>query len=96
MKPSFTSYAAKMRQTHREAVATVIALIVIVAVWFIGGIGLSGCDIEVFSTPLWIIGGTVGPWVAAIICAVVLAKCVFADFGLDEPEEAEDGEVHRG
>lgn len=96
MKPSFTSYAAKMRQAHREAVATVIALIVIVAVWFVGGIGLSGCDIEVFSTPLWIIGGTVGPWVTAIICAVVLAKCVFADFSLDEPEEAEDGEVHRG
>ena len=65
-----------------------VALAVIVAVWLVGGIGLAGCGIEVFSTPLWIIGGTIGPWIAAIVCAVVLARCVFADFSLDDDAEA--------
>ncbi|MFR5827594.1 MAG: hypothetical protein ACLUE1_00190 [Adlercreutzia equolifaciens] len=58
MRRTFSTYGAKMRQANREAVATVIALAVIVAVWLVGGIGLAGCGIEVFSTPLWIIGGT--------------------------------------
>lgn len=89
MKRTFTTYAAKMRQTNREALATVVALVAIIVVWYVGGIGLAGCGIEVFSTPLWIIGGTVGTWVAAIAAAVILAKCVFADFSLDdEGEEA--------
>ena len=85
-RKSFTTYAQKMRQANREALATVVALIAIVAVWYVGGIGLAGCGIEVFSTPLWIIGGTVGTWVAAIAAAVILAKCVFADFSLDDEE----------
>ena len=87
MKRTFTTYAAKMRQTDREALATVVALVAIIVVWYLGGIGLAGCGIEVFSTPLWIIGGTVGTWVAAIAAAVILAKCVFADFSLDDEDE---------
>ncbi len=54
MRRTFSTYGAKMRQANREAVATVVALAVIVAVWLVGGIGLAGCGIEVFSTPLWI------------------------------------------
>ena len=88
MRRTFSTYGAKMRQANREAVATVVALAVIVAVWLVGGIGLAGCGIEVFSTPIWIIGGTIGPWVAAVVCAVVLARCVFADFSLDDDAEA--------
>ena len=59
-------------------------------------IGLAGCGIEVFSTPLWIIGGTIGPWIAAIVCAVVLARCVFADFSLDDDAEAVVGAATAG
>lgn len=90
MRKTFSTYGAKMRQANREAVATVVALAVIVAVWLLGGMGLAGCGIEVFSTPLWIIGGTVGPWIAAIVCAVVLARWVFADFSLDDEEEGKE------
>ena len=79
MRRTFSTYGAKMRQANREAVATVVALAVIVAVWLVGGIGLAGCGIEVFSTPLWIIGGTIGPWIAAIVCAV--ASVVFNVLG---------------
>lgn len=85
-KKRFTTYAAKMRQANREAVATVVALAVIVAAWFAGGIGLADSGIEVFSTPLWIIGGTVGTWLVAVLAAVVLAKCVFANFSLGDDE----------
>lgn len=86
---TFTTYAQKMRQANREALATVVALVAIIVVWYVGGIGLAGCGIEVFSTPLWIIGGTVGTWLAAIAAAVILAKCVFADFSLDEEGESD-------
>ena len=71
-------------------------LAVIVAVWLVGGIGLAGCGIEVFSTPLWIIGGTIGPWIAAIVCAVALARCVFADFNLDDDAEVVAGAATAG
>ena len=90
MRRTFSTYGAKMRQANREAVA------VIVAVWLVGGIGLAGCGIEVFSTPLWIIGGTIGPWIAAIVCVVVLARCVFADFSLDDDAEAVVGAATAG
>ncbi|BAK44996.1 YhdT family protein [Eggerthella sp. YY7918] len=86
-----TSYYDKLAQTNREAKATVIALLAIVAVWLVGGFGLACLDIEVFSTPLWIIGGCVGTWIAAIVAAVVLARRVFADFDLDDEEADIDG-----
>ena len=73
-----------MRQANKEARATVIALACIIVVWLIGGFGLAGTDIQVFHTPLWIIGGCVAPWVAAIVAAVVLSRRVFVDFDLDD------------
>lgn len=91
MKRKLTTYAEKMQQTNREARATVVALLVIALAWFVGGIGLSHLDIEVFSTPIWIIGGTVGTWIVAVAAAIILAKVVFANFSLDDDEEG-----HRG
>lgn len=89
---ALTSYRDKMQQANREAKATVVALVVIVAVWFVGGIGLAGSGIELFHTPIWIIGGCVGTWLASVVAAVVLVKRVFADFDLDDSE----GEGDRG
>ena len=73
-----------MRQANKEARATVIALACIIVVWLIGGFGLAGTDIQVFHTPLWIIGGCVAPWLATIVAAVVLSRRVFVDFDLDD------------
>ena len=82
-----------MRQANKEARATVIALVCIIVVWLIGGFGLAGTDIQVFHTPLWIIGGCVAPWVAAIVAAVVLSRRVFVDFGVDDvPADASPSE----
>ncbi|MDO5042366.1 MAG: YhdT family protein [Slackia sp.] len=82
------SYRQKMLQANKEAKATLVALVLCIVVWAIGGFGLAGLDIEVFGTPVWIIGGTIGTWVFSIAAAVFLAKRVFADFDLDEEEEA--------
>ena len=78
------TYAQAMRQANKEVRATVVALACIIVVWLVGGFGLAGTDIWVFHTPLWVIGGCVAPWIAAIVAAVVLSRRVFADFDLDE------------
>lgn len=84
------SYREKMKQANKEAKATVVVLILTIVVWFICGIGLSGSDIVIFHTPLWIIGGTVGTWIFAIVACVFLAKRVFVNFNLEEEGECND------
>ena len=80
------SYAGKMRQANREAKAAVVALVLTVVVWVALGFGLSGLGIEVFHTPLWVIGGTVGTWLFAIGAAVFLSKRVIVDVDLDDED----------
>ena len=89
-RKALATYREKMAQTNREAKATVVALAAVVAVWLVGGFGLAGLDVQVLSTPLWIVVGCVGTWAAAIVAAVVLTRFVFADFSLDD-EEGIDG-----
>ena len=79
------TYAQKHAQANREAAATVAGLAATIVVWIALGFGLSGLDIELFSTPLWVIGGTIGTWAFAIALTVFLAKRVFKDFDLDDP-----------
>ena len=43
-----------------------------------------------FHTPLWIIGGTVGTWLFAIVVAVFLSKRVIADVDLDDEGDGHD------
>ena len=81
------TYRQKMLQANKEAKATVVSLVLCIAVWAAAGFGLSGLDAKVFGTPVWIIGGTVGTWLFAVAVAVFLAKRVFADFDLDGDEE---------
>ena len=83
-----STYSDAMRQANKEAKATVVALAAIIVVWFVCGFGLSGLDIWVFHTPLWVIGGCVAPWIAAIVAARVLGYKVFADFDLDAVADA--------
>ena len=78
------SYKQKHEQANREALATVVALIVTVIVWLACGFGLAGLDVTLFHTPLWVIGGTVGTWICSIVVVVVLAKKVFVGFDLDD------------
>ena len=85
------SYKQKHEQANKEALATVVALAITIAVWCLCGFGLAGLDIQVFHTPLWVIGGTIGTWICSIVVVVVLAKKVFVGFDLDEEPSAEKG-----
>ena len=80
-----------MRQADREAKATIVGLVVVVVAWIALGFGLAGTGIEVFHTPLWVITGTVGTWIVAIMVAVFMSKRVITDDDLDE--EAQEGDV---
>lgn len=83
------SYKEKHDRANREALATVVALGVTIAVWVACGFGLSGVDVQVFHTPLWVVGGTIGTWACSIVVVVVLSKRFFSDFDLDdEPAES--------
>lgn len=87
-QPRITTYAEAMKQANREAKSTVVALFAIIVVWLLCGFGLCGLDIWVFHTPLWVLGGCVAPWIAAVIAAIVLGHKVFVDFDLDSVAEA--------
>lgn len=89
------TYREKLAQADREAKAAVVGLVLTIVVWLVCGIGLSGLDVKVFGTPLWIIGGTLGTWAFSIVVAVVLGKRVFLDFDLDdeEPSSAQSGQA---
>ena len=83
------TYREKLAQANREALATVVGLAVTVVVWAVCGFGLSGLDVKVFHTPLWVVGGTLGTWACAVVVAVVLARRFFADFELDDEGDHE-------
>ena len=80
------TYKQKHEQANREAIATVVALVITIVVWIACGFGLAGLDITLLHTPLWVIGGTIGTWICSIIVVVVLAKKVFVGFDLDEAD----------
>lgn len=86
------TYREKMAQANREAKATVVALALTVIAWIALGFGLSGLDVELFHTPIWVFGGTIGVWMFSIVVVVALRKCVFQDFDLDEEGEGERDE----
>ncbi|WP_251212201.1 DUF997 family protein [Adlercreutzia murintestinalis] len=86
----YRTYRDKLRRANREAAYTVVALGVIAIAWLLLGFGLADSDVRIASTPLWIVGGTVGTWLVAVIVAVVLAKRVFANFDLDDRADGDD------
>ena len=87
------TYKEKLQQANREALAAVIGLGATIIVWALLGFGVAQTGIVVFSTPLWVITGCFGTFVFAVILAIVMAKFVMRDVGLDddEGEEADDG-----
>ena len=87
------TYREKMAQANREAKATLVVLALTVIVWIALGFGLSGLDLQLFHTPIWVFGGTVGVWIFSIVAVVVLRTFVFQDFDLGDEEEGE-GERH--
>ena len=77
------------KQIKKEAKATVIVLVLVIAVWCVLGFGLSRLDVTIFHTPLWAITGCLGTWIFSILAVWWLIKKVFRNFDLGE-EEKED------
>ena len=74
----------KYRQVCREAVATGIALLILIVFWLFAGFGLSGSTITIFRLPLWAAASTVGVWLFAIVLVWILTKFVFKDMDLGD------------
>ena len=74
----------KYRQVRREAIATGVALLVLIGFWLFAGFGLSGVDATLFSLPLWSVMGSVGVWLFAILLSWILAERIFRDMELEE------------
>ena len=74
----------KEKQIRKEAKATVICLLIIIAYWLIAGFGLAQIDITIFHLPLWVITGCLGTWILAMILIWILTKKVFKDMDLGE------------
>lgn len=77
----------KFKQINREARATGIALVLIILFWIVAGLGLSGCDIVIYHTPLWIITGCVGTWLFGVAAVLFFVKKVYRDIPFDDEEE---------
>ena len=92
------SYADKIAQSHKEAKATVIALVLTIIAWVILGFGLAGVDLKIAGMPLWVLGGTVGTLVVTVLIVAVMNKVVFRDFSLDDDDAPEytiaNGDTH--
>ena len=84
------TYKQKLQQANKEAIATVVGLGVVIVVWIVCGFGLAGLDVEIFHTPLWVIGGTIGTWICSIIVTIVLVKRFFVGFDLDDEVSFEE------
>ena len=78
------TYGAKLCQCNREALITVAALALTIAVWALLGFGLSGVEARVCGIPLWAVAGTVGTWLFAVAVSVVLSNKIFSDFSAEE------------
>lgn len=85
-KQTLATYKDKMQQANREALISLVGLGIIIVAWLIGGFGLASLDISIAGLPLWVIGGTLLPWIASIVLAVLFATKLFRNFDLNSEE----------
>ena len=81
----------QFRQANREAKTTVLATIIVILFWIVAGFGLSGSDIVIMDTPIWVIGGCIVSWIFAVAVAWWLAECVIKDVDMEEGSAAKGG-----
>ena len=78
----------KFRRANHEAKVTCFATLAVIVFWILAGFGLSGLDISLFDTPIWILGGCIGTWLFAVVVAFWLAEHVIQDVDLQEEDAA--------
>ena len=57
----------------------------------LAGFGLSGSDIVIFDTPIWVIGGCIVSWLFAVVVAWWLAEYVIKDVDMKEDSTVKGG-----
>ena len=77
----------KYRQVRKEAAATGLLLLILIAAWIAAGCGLADVRVEFFHLPLWVWTATIGFWLFAILGVKLLTATVFVDMSLEEDEE---------
>lgn len=82
-------YKDKLKTCDRECAIAIVGLILTICVWFLLGIGLSGSDIVIFSTPLWIVAGLGGTFLFACVFSAVFAFVIMKDVSLEEETEVD-------
>jgi uncharacterized membrane protein YhdT len=84
------SYKEKFVQMNKEAKATWIAAIIVIAFWWISGFGVyaaCGAEWTILGMPAWFMLSCFGSWILAIIAVVFITSKVFKDFDLDDDEK---------
>ena len=76
------SDAQKFSLVRREAIYTGLALAGLIIFWLIAGFGTAASDVKIFHLPLWVVLGTVGVWLVAIIISAILSRKLFTDMEL--------------
>ena len=80
-------YREKHAAMRREAIATLIAAVIVMAFWWGAGFGLARVNFTVFYMPGWFVVGCFGSWLLAILAVVFLITRVFRDFSLEDEDE---------
>lgn len=84
------SYKEKFIQCNKEAKATWILFVVMMAWWWITGIGLKDVNMTIMGLPLWVFLSTIGTVILASLGTWVLTRFVFKDFSLEADDEGEE------
>jgi len=81
------SYREKFIQMNREAKATCVVAVILIAFWWITAFGLAGLDSTIFHMPVWFVVSCFGVWILSIILVVYLVTKVFKDFSLEHEDD---------
>ena len=81
-------YKKKHALMRREALATIIAAVLVMVFWWVAGFGLAGLNFTIFYMPGWFVVSSFGSWLLSILLVIFLITRVFTDFSLDDEDEA--------
>lgn len=85
------SYKEKFIQMDREAAATAICALIIMAAFWAALLPLKDSPETLFEMPLWFSVSCLGGYVLSVVAVIALVKRYFRDFDLDQdaPEATE-------
>lgn len=92
------TYKEKFIQMDREASATAICAVIIMAAFWAALLLLKDSPETLFEMPLWFSVSCLGGYVLSVVAVIVLVKRFFRDFDLDQdaPKETETTETTKG